>query len=590
MGDTEVTSTQSIVYSTADPFSLVLEQRVTLMVYLREAVEAVPLSMGHPVVFGRDGGADVVVPRPSLSRRHARFELLDDGVMLEDLDSTNGTRVNGEPVTRCKVKPGEDVMLGDVRVALHVHTPSEGQVQGLSTHERFLTILDEELMRHREFGRKLGLLMVRVVGGDGEHLSRWLPMLRGQLRRVDRMALYSPDCVEIALPEVTADSLLATANAVVESRQASSRPLLCGAALFPDNATSPDELQEQARGAVQAATAEQPVVTSVQLADRTPSRPGSPVVTGEAMQKVFDSVKRLARANIPVLITGETGTGKEVVARSVHTGSPRKDAAFVCVNCAALPEQLVESILFGHEKGAFTGADRRTEGVFKDADGGTVFLDEIGELIPAAQAALLRVLETQKVNRVGSSKEVSVDVRVLCATHRNIPAMCEAGSFRWDLFYRINTMTLKIPPLRERVDEIGPLAKHFLAEASGAEYPVSGIDPQAMKVLSRYNWPGNVRELRNVIERAVVMAQGDRITPNDLPDSFRDRPSPRAGAEDGLLDDDVDYKTRIQRYEKKLILAALTETDGNQTQAAKKLRIPLRTLVFKIRNLGVLDE
>ena len=587
MGEADtITSTQSIVYSTCDPFSLVLQQRVTLMVYLRSAVEAVPLSMGQTVVFGRDGQADVVVPRPSLSRRHAQFELREDGVWLEDLDSTNGTRVNGELVKRCKVTPGEDVMLGETRIALHVHTPAEGQVQGLCTHERFLTILDEEMVRHREFGRKVGLIMVRSAGGSGDHLSQWFPRLRGQLRRVDRMALYSPDCVEIALPEVTPDTLQATALSLAESLGGGGPSLLCGAALFPDNATSPDELLELARDAVRAAGAKQPVVTPTQLSDAQPVNASAPVIVSPAMKKVFDSVRRLARAPIPVLITGETGTGKEIVARAIHDASPREGKPFLCVNCAALPEQLVESILFGHEKGAFTGADKRTEGVFKEGDGGTVFLDEIGELAPPAQAALLRVLETKQITRVGSSKEVPVDVRVLCATHRNIPAMCEAGSFRWDLFYRINTMTLKIPPLRQREDEIGPLAQRFLIEAAGAgEYQVSGIEPRAMKMLLRYNWPGNVRELRNVIQRSVIMAPGDQITRDDLPDSFGARQAP--GADDGLLDEDMDYKTRIQQYEKKLICAALAETGGNQTQAAKRLRMPLRTLVFKIRSLEI---
>ena len=208
----------------------------------------------------------------------------------------------------------------------------------------------------------------------------------------------------------------------------------------------------------------------------------------------------------------------------------------------------------------------------------------MGELAPGAQAALLRVLETKKVTRVGSSRELPVDGRVLCATHRNIPAMCEAGSFRWDLFYRINTMILKVPPLRGRTDEIGHLTRRFLSEtATAGEYPVTGIAPEAMKALERYNWPGNVRELRNVIQRSVVMALDETITLDDLPESLGAR-SP-AGAE--LLDGDLDFKSRIQQYEKKLICAALAENDGNQTRAARRLRMPLRTLVFKLKSLEI---
>ena len=587
MGESDVTCTHSIVFSTSDPFSLVLEQRVTLMLYLPSAVEAVVLNLGQKVVLGRGRDADVVVPQPSLSRRHARFELREDGVWLEDLDSTNGIRVNGEQVQRSKVRPGDDVQLGEVRVALHVHAPAEGQIQGLFSHERFLAILDEEIVRHREFGRKLGLVMIRGAGAE-DHLSGWFPGLRARLRQVDRMALYSPNCVEIALPEVAPEALRVQARSLVVT-PAGGPSLLCGIAIYPDNATSPDQLQELARHAVLAATPAEPVVTP-QLAHTTPSVTGAPVVASPAMQKVFDNVGRLSRASIPVLITGETGTGKEVVARAIHENSPRKDHPFRCVNCAALPKHLVESILFGHEKGAFTGADRRNRGVFEEADGGTVFMDEIGELAPAAQAALLRVLETGQITRVGSSGEIAVDVRILCATHRNVPAMCEAGSFRWDLFYRINTMTLKIPPLRQRTEEIELLAQRFLCEASGSgEFPATGVDADAMRMLQRHEWPGNVRELRNVIHRALVMAMGDQISVEDLPESFRELPGGLEGAGDPAAEDDVDFKTRVHQFEEQLIRAALEQSDGNQTRAAKDLRIPLRTLVFKIKALGITD-
>ncbi|MCC7538575.1 MAG: sigma-54-dependent Fis family transcriptional regulator, partial [Deltaproteobacteria bacterium] len=277
------------------------------------------------------------------------------------------------------------------------------------------------------------------------------------------------------------------------------------------------------------------------------------------------------------------------------------------INCAAIPATLIESVLFGHEKGAFTGADRRSEGVFEQASGGTVFLDEIGELAPAAQAALLRVLETKRISRVGSSQEIEVDVRIVAATHRDLEAMCQEGKFRLDLLYRLNTMTLVVPPLRERHEEIEPLARQFLAAANRAnDCHVKSIQPDALAALQRHSWPGNVRELRNVIERAVVIAHDDVLTVEDLPERIRSAASspsavshlpsataqPASGSAPPQLaptvapppidDPSVDFKDKIRQYEKDLILDALRRTEWNQTEAAKLLKMPLRTLVHKI--------
>jgi DNA-binding NtrC family response regulator len=318
------------------------------------------------------------------------------------------------------------------------------------------------------------------------------------------------------------------------------------------------------------------------------------VVKNPAMKEVMATVKRLAHSTIAVLIHGETGTGKEVVARANHDGGPRKKQTLRCINCAAIPGMLIESVLFGHEQGAYTGADKSARGIFEQADGGTVLLDEIGELAASAQAALLRVLETKKVTRVGGEKEIEVDVRVIAATHRDLEGMAAAGRFREDLLYRLNTVTLRIPPLRERVDEIRPLAERFLKEARRqAGTAVRTIDPRALAALEAYAWPGNVRELRNVIERAVVLAEGQAILPDDLTDRVRggsralaspeppDEPAEQPGDEPG------DYKEHVRRYEAELILRALHKHNGNQTEAARALNLPLRTLVHKIQTYGI---
>jgi DNA-binding NtrC family response regulator len=316
-------------------------------------------------------------------------------------------------------------------------------------------------------------------------------------------------------------------------------------------------------------------------------------------------VSRVARATIPVLVVGETGTGKEVVARAIHDQSPRAERPMRCVNCAAIPANLLESILFGHEKGAFTGATRRTGGVFREAHGGTVFLDEIGELAAAAQAALLRVLETRRVTRVGSSEEDEVDVRVVAATHRDLEAMCEAGTFRLDLLYRINTMSLLIPPLRRRAEEIEQLAAFFLQEANEANgCQVQAIDSEAMDLMRSYHWPGNVRELRNVIHRAVVLARGEQLTADDLPDKLSalkqlaprwtmarklgqspgaDTPGPLPG-DDG---EEMDFKLCVQQFEEHLIRKALQLTAWRRAEAADLLNMPRRTLTHKLNVYGI---
>jgi DNA-binding NtrC family response regulator len=319
------------------------------------------------------------------------------------------------------------------------------------------------------------------------------------------------------------------------------------------------------------------------------------------MRGLFEQVERIAVSSIPVLVTGETGTGKEVIARAIHDRGPRRGRPLCCVNCGAIPSQLVESTLFGHEKGAFTGAGNQHKGVFETADGGTVLLDEIGELPPGAQAALLRVLESKRFTRVGGAAELEVDVRVIAATHRDLDAMAAAGTFRRDLLYRLNAMTLAIPPLRERRGEIPPLAERFLGETAAENTrQMRGIDTTAMALLCSYDWPGNVRELRNVIERAVVLSRDPVITPNDLPDRLRALTEPIASPhprdETGpiaRLDTEESGATaaalreRVRDFEAAEILAALESAGWNQTLAAQKLQLPLRTLVHKIKQLGI---
>jgi DNA-binding NtrC family response regulator len=568
-----------------------LRQRRTgasLVIYHRNGMLAVPLSGGEPLVVGRQAPADVVIDDPSLSRRHASFTRRGGAVWIEDLGSTNGTRLRGERLSEASpLAPGDEVMLGSVLVALHAERDANS-VTVLSSHDELCIALEREMQRAKHYTRSISVLMVRAAEA---HYGRWVEAVRSVLQPFDSIAIYSPEAIEVLLPEARVEEAMDTARAIV--RSASESDLGVGVAAYPLTATTPDQMLEACRRAAMRASANEPVVCAAAEGSRVAAQRDAgagPVVESPAMRKLFETVDRVARSAIPVLLRGETGTGKEVVARTLVERGPRRDQPLVCVNCGAVPPQLVESTLFGHEKGAFTGAAQANPGVFLSAAGGTVLLDEIGELPPAAQAALLRVLEAKVVTRVGSSREIAADVRVLAATHRDLEAMVEQGSFRRDLLYRLNAVILEIPPLRERVEEIPTLVHRFLREANaegGSE--IGDIHPDALALLRAYPWPGNLRELRNAIERAVVIAQGDTIMVEDLPERVRagtaraSSPAPRSaeGAED------VDYNARLKRYEVDLILDALGAADGNQTEAAKRLRMPLRTLVHKIKTLGI---
>ena len=304
-----------------------------------------------------------------------------------------------------------------------------------------------------------------------------------------------------------------------------------------------------------------------------------------AMQQVLETIALVAPAEATVLITGESGTGKGLVARAIHANSPRRDKPLIEVNCAAIPATLVESELFGHEKGAFTGANRQRRGRFAQADGGTLFLDEIGELDPSVQAKLLRVLQDGRIQRVGSDVAIPVNVRVLAATNRNLQEMIAEGTFREDLYYRLNVMTIEVPPLRDRVEDISLLAQHFWEGfAEKNRKTVKGIVPQAMDLLLKYHWPGNVRELENVMERAVILLRGEYISEKELPLSLQ-RLSQEQG-ETRATTDVVHFSqsdVTLADMEKQLILQALEETGGNKSETARRLGITRRTLQLKLK-------
>lgn len=301
------------------------------------------------------------------------------------------------------------------------------------------------------------------------------------------------------------------------------------------------------------------------------------------MKALLETLALVAPTDATVLILGESGTGKEVIANAIHQNSPRAGRPFVKVACAALPEQLLESELFGHEKGAFTGAAARREGRFQMADTGTIFLDEVGEMSGAIQTKLLRVLQERAFEPLGSNRTVTVDIRVIAATNKDLAGEVKAGRFREDLFYRLNVVPLTIPPLRERREDIALLADHFLAVfREKNKKPLKAISGKALDLLVRYDWPGNVRELENCIERAVILARDEVIVPADLPPQIHQQPHDSADAALGLP-----YGISLDEMEKALILKTLDETGGNRTRTAEILGINRRTLQNKLKDYGI---
>ncbi|HPG25663.1 MAG: sigma-54-dependent Fis family transcriptional regulator [Spirochaetaceae bacterium] len=354
-----------------------------------------------------------------------------------------------------------------------------------------------------------------------------------------------------------------------------------GAADFVTKPFELEALRIKVRGLLEKRALEQEVE---RLRDEVEERQqlGRMVGRSEAMRAIFRAVERIAKSDATVLVTGESGTGKELVARAIHDLSPRAAGPFVAVNCGAIPRELIESELFGHEKGAFTGATDRRIGRIESAHGGTLFLDEIGELDPAVQVKLLRALQERTFERVGSSRSTSVDVRIVTATNRNLAEEVAAGNFREDLYYRVAVVPVELPPLRERREDVRLLAQTFLARAGGGKK----LTPAALASLEGYSWPGNVRELENAIEHGLALCDGDVIDQGDLPISIG-----RTGQAEALREQwrqgQRGFEETVMRFETEILREALESHHWNQTRTANALGITRRVLKLKMDKLGI---
>ena len=564
--------------------------RLCLLVIGENISATYPLPETGELVIGRGRRVDVPIEDGSISRRHAVLRVRGDAITIEDLGSANGTRVRGDqPLASGDAVP---VAVGDVldvgSVMLIVQSrPSGVRPRRLWPHDYFEGRLEDECVRAERESGAFTVARLHCTGGAPPP-GVVEEVLAESLRATDVAGTYGPGEYELLLGgDTAADAVLAA----IEQRLAERRlAVTVGVARYPGDGRGPDALLDRAGSLARGIDSGRGAVAPIAPRDAQ-------------MSQLNRLVERIARGQINVLVLGETGAGKEVLAERVHRLSPRSAAPFLRLNCAALSETLLESELFGHERGAFTGAVAAKPGLLETAEGGTVFLDEVGELPMTIQAKLLRVIETRQVLRVGGLKAKTIDVRFIAATNRDLEAESSRGAFRQDLYFRLNGVTLVVPPLRERVAEIADLARAFAADAAQQlEAPVAPtIAKEAMAMLESYSWPGNIRELRNVMERAVLLSPDGKIGPGQLPvEKMRatvgvrastipppsepaapprhSAPTPAAAGED-----EVDaLRRRIDELEKERILEALNRFGGNQTRAAKLLGMPRRTLVSRL--------
>ncbi|MFM7207504.1 MAG: sigma 54-interacting transcriptional regulator [Planctomycetaceae bacterium] len=609
------------------------------------------------VTLGRAPSNDVVLHDERASRVHAEVSDGDGRWLIRDLNSRNGTLVNGEPVTGERpLASGDMIKIGLVRVCFGVGDPptGAGTVAGTITGEMPADAAAwEASITHRRSHSGLleaisqSAVTAPRVGRAAADLCRLAFALAGadDARGIARIALESalqgtsasrgivllPARLESALTEPVTAALLA-ASASLPNPWPAALPIGVAAAVLASNeaalasgdraaggctlaapirsrgravgvmhlecepaaaAATPDDLEFvmavcDALGVALDGLAAREAL-SVRLAtaadenERLRRRLGeesSMVGASPALQGILGQVERVAGTKATVLVRGESGAGKELIARAIHEASDRSGGPFVCLNCAALSETLLESELFGHEKGAFTGATERKIGKFEAAHRGTLMLDEIGEMSPAIQAKFLRVLEGHPFERVGGSGRVQVDVRVVAATNRDLERAVTAGDFRRDLYFRLKVVEIIVPPLRRRPEDIEPLARHFLDRfAAETGRKLRGYTPEALEAMRSYHWPGNIRELRNVVERAVVLSQGDMIDVHDVSLSHlaapgdTDKVSVRAGPF---------VPTTIEEMERRHVLATLEAVGGNKTKAAAILGIERSTLDRKL--------
>jgi DNA-binding NtrC family response regulator len=573
------------------------EPRVQIIVSSPTSSRVFDISLGEVLLLGRSTEVRINVEDSMVSRIHAQIERRADGVWVHDRGSSNGTWVNGKRAdSRTRVKPGDEVKLGSTVMAVVESTAipryRRSVIDEDELMERFLFEVERSVAR----GIPLGLISIRPdeLGVSREAARARLKDVTGPEHLIGK---GMPGELLVVVPEgssrATEQLLLHLLSTLKPDER---RPRGVGVAIFPRDGEAMEDLLESARGEARRcwsprsvafpqrhATSADHILTGVPGVSEEPDPDAGCVTRDGAMRRVVNLATKVASADVPVLLTGETGVGKEVLARYIHDASPRSSGPFVKVHCAALPPSLIEAELFGHERGAFTGAEKERVGFFESANGGTLVLDEITEMPGGLQVKLLRFLDDYTVHRVGRSTDVRLDVRVLALTNRDVQEEVGEGNFREDLYYRLSTFVLLVPPLRSRPADISLLAEYFLlrtARRMGVDAPKASEEFHAK--LREHVWPGNVRELRNVVEAAVIQCEDGLLQPDLLPPHMGRKLVRKSEppAPEGI--DTVRQKAEVEEIRK-----ALEATGGNQTHAARILGISRRTLWSKIRKYKI---
>ena len=596
----------------------------------------------EPLVIGRETAAHLCIADASVSRRHSKIEKQDDSFVITDLESLNGTFVNDVPVRSRVLDHGDRVRIGDSLFLFLTHEGDSSLSKSSDVRMDEAQVVSGSTVQIRFdhaiylMGRDLSALMkvstvINSIRGLDDLLEGLLKLLfevvpaqRGAILLTNEgsfetnlvFGLHRSHGKNRAVTvsstiaqQVLRDGVALLANdGVCEWTQASDSLISTGAhsvmcvplllpdrklgVLYLDTTLERDQFNNDhlklvaaissiAAVAIENARRFEWLVTENQRLQSDVNIEHNMIGESEAMQRVYHFISKVAPTDATVLISGESGTGKELAARAIHRNSKRAQKAFMAVNCAALNESLLESELFGHEKGSFTGALNQKKGRLEIADGGTVFLDEIGELTPALQVKLLRVLQEREFERVGGTVTIKVDLRVIAATNKNLEEAIEAGEFRQDLYYRLNVVSLEMPPLRDRREDIMLLANYF-ADKYGTQCnrKLKGFSPEARNWLTSYDWPGNVRELENAIERAVVLGTTDLILAEDLPEALLEREGAAPAA----------YHNAVAQTKRQIILNAMDQAAGNFAEAAKLLGVHPNYLHRLVRNLNLSEQ
>ncbi|WP_437675634.1 sigma 54-interacting transcriptional regulator [Sorangium sp. So ce131] len=549
------------------------------------------------VLVGRAMDADLRIDSTAISRRHARFLVAEGEVRITDLESHNGVRVNGERIEAARtLRSGDVITLGEIALILHCE-PRVSRRLADAGHLR--QRLEEEIERAADYGRPLAVASFLLGPGAPQDVGQ---RAIAAVRLMDVVGWSSGTELAAVFPELAGEAARAAAGSLAEALAPLVPALRAGVACLPADGCDADTLLSCARAAAEVATPGG-LATAAEATVRHALGEHTLILADPAMIRLYGLVRRLAQSDLPVLVLGETGAGKENAAAAVHHWSRRAGGPFIPLNCATLPEALVESELFGYEKGAFSGAVTAKPGLLERASGGTVFLDEVGELPLRAQAKLLRALEAKCITRLGDVREREIDIRVVAATNRDLEAECKAGRFRQDLLFRLGAAAVDLPPLRQRPREIPVLARAFLAQArERTELPPVDLSDTALCRLAAYTWPGNVRELKNAMEFAAATMRGDRVELWDLPPRVAERPGeappvsgPAKLAADGARASSgageprrlVPIAEELRQLERRRMEEALEATGGVQTRAAELIGMPIRTFVLKLKQYGL---